>query len=171
MAWWIGLATVCPGSSRARSWPRCRSAALMRSSFACRSVNWFSAIRVRRRRGCQSHSELRHHVPDAASLRQRQTGPARVDSWRGRRGRLAVLEIYRTCSAQEEQAASNLGGIPIDYQHQDFVEEIHRRTGEGVMSSLTVSVARISGVPQGSLSKLDSRGLWPDWLSTRGFGR
>lgn len=86
-------------------------------------------------------------------------------------GRLAVLEIYRTCSAQEEQAASNLGGIPIDYQHQDFVEEIHRRTGEGVMSSLTVSVARISGVPQGSLSKLDSRGLWPDWLSTRGFGR
>lgn len=82
-----------------------------------------------------------------------------------------MLEIYRTCSAQEEQAASNLGGIPIDYQHQDFVEEIHRRTGEGVMSSLTVSVARISGVPQGSLSKLDSRGLWPDWLSTRGFGR
>jgi NADPH2:quinone reductase len=27
---------------------------------------------------------------------------------------------------------SDLGGIPIDYQHQDFVKEIHRLTGEGV---------------------------------------
>ena len=29
-------------------------------------------------------------------------------------------------------AVSELGGIPIDYQHQDFVEEIHRLTSEGV---------------------------------------
>lgn len=26
----------------------------------------------------------------------------------------------------------DLGGIPIDYQHQNFVKEIHRLTGEGV---------------------------------------
>lgn len=27
---------------------------------------------------------------------------------------------------------SDLGGIPIDYQHQDFEKDIHRLTGEGV---------------------------------------
>jgi NADPH:quinone reductase len=27
---------------------------------------------------------------------------------------------------------SELGGIPIDYEHQDFVEEIHRLTSDGV---------------------------------------
>src|SRR5262249_30269468 len=27
---------------------------------------------------------------------------------------------------------ADLGGIPIDYQHQDFVKEIHRLTSEGV---------------------------------------
>jgi NADPH2:quinone reductase len=29
-------------------------------------------------------------------------------------------------------AVSGLGGIPIDYQHQDFVKEIHDLTSEGV---------------------------------------
>ncbi len=47
-------------------------------------------------------------------------------------GRLAGLEMYGTCSARGASAVSELGGIPIDYQHQDFVEEIHRLTGEGV---------------------------------------
>ena len=47
-------------------------------------------------------------------------------------GRLAGLEMYGTCSSRGAQAVSDLGGIPIDYQHQDFVEEIHRLTGEGV---------------------------------------
>jgi NADPH2:quinone reductase len=47
-------------------------------------------------------------------------------------GRLAGLEMYGTCSARGASAVSDLGGIPIDYQHQDFVEEIHRLTGEGV---------------------------------------
>lgn len=47
-------------------------------------------------------------------------------------GRLAGLEMYGTCSARGTSAVTNLGGIPVDYQHQDFVEEIHRRTGEGV---------------------------------------
>jgi len=47
-------------------------------------------------------------------------------------GRLAGLEMYGTCSSRGASAVSALGGIPIDYQHQDFVEEIHRLTGEGV---------------------------------------
>ncbi len=47
-------------------------------------------------------------------------------------GRLAGLEMYGTCSARGVPAVSDLGGIPIDYQHQDFVKEIHRLTGEGV---------------------------------------
>jgi NADPH2:quinone reductase len=40
--------------------------------------------------------------------------------------------MYGTCSARGAQAVSELGGIPIDYQRQDFVEEIHRLTGKGV---------------------------------------
>jgi NADPH:quinone reductase-like Zn-dependent oxidoreductase len=47
-------------------------------------------------------------------------------------GRLSGLEMYGTCSSQGASAVSDLGGIPIDYQHQDFVEEIHRLTSEGV---------------------------------------
>jgi NADPH2:quinone reductase len=47
-------------------------------------------------------------------------------------GRLAGLEMYGTCSSRGVSAVSQLGAIPIDYQHQDFVEEIHRLTGEGV---------------------------------------
>ncbi len=47
-------------------------------------------------------------------------------------GRLAGLEMYGTCSSRGASAVSALGGIPIDYQQQDFVQEIHRRTGDGV---------------------------------------
>jgi len=47
-------------------------------------------------------------------------------------GRLAALEMYGTCSSRGASAVSDLGGIPIDYRHQDFVEEIRRLTGEGV---------------------------------------
>jgi NADPH2:quinone reductase len=47
-------------------------------------------------------------------------------------GRLAGLEMYGTCSSQGASAVSHLGGIPIDYRHLDFVEEIHRLTSEGV---------------------------------------
>jgi NADPH:quinone reductase-like Zn-dependent oxidoreductase len=47
-------------------------------------------------------------------------------------GRLAGVTMYGTCSARGASAVSDLGGIPIDYQQQDFVEEIHRLTGEGV---------------------------------------
>jgi NADPH:quinone reductase-like Zn-dependent oxidoreductase len=47
-------------------------------------------------------------------------------------GRLAGLQMYGTCSARGASAVSDLGGIPIDYQHFDFVSEIHRLTSEGV---------------------------------------
>jgi NADPH:quinone reductase-like Zn-dependent oxidoreductase len=47
-------------------------------------------------------------------------------------GRLAGLEMYGTCSSRGASAVSDLGGIPIDYQHQDFVKEIHDLTSEGV---------------------------------------
>src|SRR5213595_2010287 len=47
-------------------------------------------------------------------------------------GRLAGLEMYGTCSSRGASAVSDLGGTPIDYQHQDFVQEIHRLTSEGV---------------------------------------
>jgi NADPH2:quinone reductase len=47
-------------------------------------------------------------------------------------GHLAGLEMYGTCSSQGASAITDLGGIPIDYQHQDFVEEIHGFTGAGV---------------------------------------
>jgi NADPH:quinone reductase-like Zn-dependent oxidoreductase len=47
-------------------------------------------------------------------------------------GRVAGLEMYGTCSSRSAPAVSDLGGIPIDYQHPDFVNEIHRLTNEGV---------------------------------------
>jgi NADPH:quinone reductase-like Zn-dependent oxidoreductase len=47
-------------------------------------------------------------------------------------GRLAGLEMYGTCSARRASAVSDLGGIPIDYRHLDFVKEIHRVTSEGI---------------------------------------
>jgi NADPH:quinone reductase len=47
-------------------------------------------------------------------------------------GRVAELEMYGTCSSRGAQAVSDLGGIPIDYQHQDFVKEVQRLTHEGV---------------------------------------
>ena len=47
-------------------------------------------------------------------------------------GQVAGLQMYGTCSSRAASAVSDLGGIPIDYQHLDFVSEIHRLTGEGV---------------------------------------
>ncbi len=47
-------------------------------------------------------------------------------------GRLAELEMYGTCSSRSAPVVSDLGGIPIDYQNQDFVQEIQRLTHEGV---------------------------------------
>src|SRR5262249_33801497 len=47
-------------------------------------------------------------------------------------GRIAGLQMYGTCSQNGARAVLELGAVPIDYQHQDFVEEIHHFTGEGV---------------------------------------
>jgi NADPH:quinone reductase len=47
-------------------------------------------------------------------------------------GRLAGQEMFGTCSSRGAPAVSDLGGIPIDYQHQDFVSEVLRLTKEGV---------------------------------------
>jgi len=47
-------------------------------------------------------------------------------------GRLVGLKMYGTCSSRGTSTVSDLSGIPIDYQHQDFVKEIHRLTGDGV---------------------------------------
>jgi NADPH2:quinone reductase len=40
--------------------------------------------------------------------------------------------MYGTCSSRGAPAVSDLGGIPIDYQNVDFVEEVHRLAREGV---------------------------------------
>jgi NADPH2:quinone reductase len=47
-------------------------------------------------------------------------------------GRLAGLEMYATCSSRSAPAVSDLGAVPIDYQHRDFVKEIRRLTSDGV---------------------------------------
>jgi NADPH2:quinone reductase len=47
-------------------------------------------------------------------------------------GRLPGLEMYGTCSSRGASAVSDLGGIPMDYEHLDFVKEIHRLTSDGV---------------------------------------
>jgi NADPH:quinone reductase len=47
-------------------------------------------------------------------------------------GRLAGMEMYGTCSSRGAATVSELGAVPIDYQNQDFVEEVRRPTGEGV---------------------------------------
>jgi NADPH2:quinone reductase len=47
-------------------------------------------------------------------------------------GRLAGLTMYGTCSSRGAAAVSELGATPIDYQRQDFVQEMLRLTDAGV---------------------------------------
>jgi NADPH:quinone reductase len=47
-------------------------------------------------------------------------------------GKMAGLEMYGTASPAKHEIVSRLGGIPIDYRNEDFVEHIGRLTGEGV---------------------------------------
>jgi NADPH2:quinone reductase len=47
-------------------------------------------------------------------------------------GRLSGVEMYGTCSAQAAEVVKELGATPIDYCNSDFVQEIHRLTGDGV---------------------------------------
>ena len=47
-------------------------------------------------------------------------------------GRLAGLKLFGTCSSRGSSTVSDLGGIPIDYQRDDFVNRIHELTDDGV---------------------------------------
>ena len=47
-------------------------------------------------------------------------------------GRLAGVKMFGTCSAQAAAVVKELGATPIDYRNSDFVQEIHRLTGDGV---------------------------------------
>ena len=47
-------------------------------------------------------------------------------------GRLAGVKMFGTCSVQAAEVVKELGAIPIDYRNSDFVQEIHRLTGDGV---------------------------------------
>jgi NADPH2:quinone reductase len=47
-------------------------------------------------------------------------------------GRVAELQMFGTCSSRSAGVVTDLGGVPIDYRDQDFIEEIKRLTGDGV---------------------------------------
>lgn len=47
-------------------------------------------------------------------------------------GQLAGLEMYGTEAASKHELVSQLGGVPIDYQREDFGDRIHQFTGDGV---------------------------------------
>jgi NADPH:quinone reductase-like Zn-dependent oxidoreductase len=47
-------------------------------------------------------------------------------------GGLAGLEMYGTCSERGASAVSELGGVPIEYQRQDFVREVQKLPSPGV---------------------------------------
>jgi NADPH:quinone reductase-like Zn-dependent oxidoreductase len=47
-------------------------------------------------------------------------------------GRLQGLEMYGTASAGKHDLVSELGGTPIDYKAEDFVERVRALTGDGM---------------------------------------
>lgn len=47
-------------------------------------------------------------------------------------GRLMGLEMYGTASPSKHDLITSLGGTPIDYRTEDFVERISQLTGDGV---------------------------------------
>lgn len=47
-------------------------------------------------------------------------------------GTLVGLEMYGTAKSEDHTLVKRLGGAPIDYERQDFGEEISRLTGDGV---------------------------------------
>ena len=47
-------------------------------------------------------------------------------------GQLAGVKMFGTCSAEAADIVKELGATPIDYRNSDFVQEIHRLTGDGV---------------------------------------
>lgn len=47
-------------------------------------------------------------------------------------GKLADLQMYGTASKPKHELVSSLGGVPIDYKHEDFVQRIYSLTADGV---------------------------------------
>ncbi|MBI3950724.1 MAG: zinc-binding dehydrogenase [Acidobacteria bacterium] len=47
-------------------------------------------------------------------------------------GKLVELQMYGTASRPKHELVSSLGGIPIDYKNEDFVERIREATGDGM---------------------------------------
>lgn len=47
-------------------------------------------------------------------------------------GKLINLQMYGTASQPKHQLVSSLGGTPIDYKNEDFVQRIREITGDGV---------------------------------------
>lgn len=47
-------------------------------------------------------------------------------------GGLAGLQMYGTASVANHELVKSLGGVPIDYRSEDFVERIGELTGDGV---------------------------------------
>jgi NADPH2:quinone reductase len=141
LAWWIGSATVSPESNQAKV-----VAALPISGgyaeFVCLPqrelvpvpsgldpaeavsliLNYVTAYQMLHRSAkvTLGHRVLVHGAAGGVGTALLQLG------------RLAGLEMYGTCSSRGASAVSDLGGIPIDYQHQDFVKEIQRLTNAGV---------------------------------------
>jgi NADPH:quinone reductase-like Zn-dependent oxidoreductase len=47
-------------------------------------------------------------------------------------GRLVGLKMYGTASSAKQELIRRMGGIPIDYRQDDFLQRIHALTAEGV---------------------------------------
>src|SRR5690606_5707599 len=47
-------------------------------------------------------------------------------------GRMLDLKMYGTASASKHEVVRNLGGIPIDYKRQDFVDLIQQKEPAGI---------------------------------------
>jgi NADPH:quinone reductase-like Zn-dependent oxidoreductase len=47
-------------------------------------------------------------------------------------GRAAGLRMFGTASARDRERVEELGAVPIDYQHEDFVARVRELTGGGV---------------------------------------
>lgn len=47
-------------------------------------------------------------------------------------GRLTGLEMWGTCSSRNAATVHEIGGVPIDYEHQDFVKELQALAPPGV---------------------------------------
>jgi NADPH2:quinone reductase len=47
-------------------------------------------------------------------------------------GKVAGLRMFGTAAARDREKVEQLGAVPIDYQHEDFVARVRQLTGNGV---------------------------------------